>query len=548
MKRLSVAQELIARPQILLLDEPTSGLDSLSCLQTVELLHHLTQVNYPPLAILLTIHQPPAKVFNLFHSVYALSSIGRCIYEGPPGGIIDHLKKFGLDIPPFSNVADYLVETSSGQEGIPIMKEMALEHERTTRELMFTQSLMAHHAPNRSIFASEYDLEDMVLDQKHPLFQHIWLHFKRSILAIMRDPQLGILRILITMFAAICIGLLYSDPNIGSSAGCPPALTEVNEPEKFSNLTAKIEVEKTSILNNLGLWFFTIMFLQFGAMLPTVLSFPLEVNVIAKERTNGWYGALSYYIGKTLADIPFQIICPLIWLAIVFPITNQPMEVARYCFEKVFNYFLIDFFCVFRFIDVSIVCILISVVSQSHGTLVGSIFMSDLQVALFVAPITAIPLVIFSGFLIRVYAIPYYLKVGTYISYVRYGMEAVIIAVYGMDRCGQDSPKRVQIITQRLTLFLKHLIKNGLFDEDAENVVEETERVNNITNSMVTGIVRQFSGRVEKVSGSEVTGVLAEFKLSEGDFIRNIIILFGFYVILRVVTFFVILRKGINNK
>lgn len=259
------------------------------------------------------------------------------------------------------------------------------------------------------------------------------------------------------------------------------------------------------------------------------MTFLDQVNVIAKERTNGWYGALSYYIGKTLADIPFQIICPLIWLAIIFPLTSQPMEFGR-------------------FFDVSVACILISIVSQSHGTLIGSIFMNDLQVALFVAPITAIPLVVFSGFLIRVYAIPSYFTPGTYISYVRYGLESIIIAIYGMDRCGSDSPKRVEIITQRMSLFLKYLIKNGLFDEEADNIAEENQRVNNITDSMVTGIVRQFSGKVENVSGTLVTGVLAEFKLSEVDFIRNIIILTGFYFLLRIITFFVILRKGINNK
>lgn len=145
---------------------------------------------------------------------------------------------------------------------------------------MFTQSLMAHHAPTRSVHANEYDLEDMVLDEKHPLFHHIWIHFKRSMLAVMRDPQLGILRILITTVAAIIIGCLYSDPDTGQSAGCPPSMSEVNAPEKFNNVTTKIEIEKTAILNNLGLWFFTVMFIQFGAMLPTVLAFPLEVRKI----------------------------------------------------------------------------------------------------------------------------------------------------------------------------------------------------------------------------------------------------------------------------
>ena len=50
LKRLSIAQELVFKPQILILDEPTSGLDSSSCYQTVDLLNKLTQQK-PPMAI-----------------------------------------------------------------------------------------------------------------------------------------------------------------------------------------------------------------------------------------------------------------------------------------------------------------------------------------------------------------------------------------------------------------------------------------------------------------------------------------------------------------
>ena len=50
LKRLSIAQELVSKPQILILDEPTSGLDSSSCYQTVDMLNKLTQLK-PPMAI-----------------------------------------------------------------------------------------------------------------------------------------------------------------------------------------------------------------------------------------------------------------------------------------------------------------------------------------------------------------------------------------------------------------------------------------------------------------------------------------------------------------
>lgn len=88
-KRVSIAQELLSNPDILVLDEPTSGLDSLTCYKTISMLRDLVELSasndfMKPMAIIVTIHQPQPKVFNLFHHVYILANGGKVIYEGPP--------------------------------------------------------------------------------------------------------------------------------------------------------------------------------------------------------------------------------------------------------------------------------------------------------------------------------------------------------------------------------------------------------------------------------------------------------------------------------
>lgn len=93
-KRVSIAQELLSNPDILVLDEPTSGLDSLTCYKTISMLRDLVELSannefMKPMAIIVTIHQPQPKVFNLFHHVYIMANGGKVIYEGAPTRAMD---------------------------------------------------------------------------------------------------------------------------------------------------------------------------------------------------------------------------------------------------------------------------------------------------------------------------------------------------------------------------------------------------------------------------------------------------------------------------
>ncbi|KAL8666924.1 MAG: hypothetical protein Q9202_001164 [Teloschistes flavicans] len=82
-KRLTIGVEMAAKPALLLfLDEPTSGLDSQTAWSILQLLRKLANNGQ---AILCTIHQPSAVLFQEFDRLLFLVSGGRTVYFGDIG-------------------------------------------------------------------------------------------------------------------------------------------------------------------------------------------------------------------------------------------------------------------------------------------------------------------------------------------------------------------------------------------------------------------------------------------------------------------------------
>ncbi|ODV97096.1 hypothetical protein PACTADRAFT_48852 [Pachysolen tannophilus NRRL Y-2460] len=112
-KKLSIATELVAKPDLLLfLDEPTSGLDSQSAWAIVQLLRSLANAGQ---AILCTIHQPSATLFEQFDRLLLLRKGGQTVYFGDIGKnsetILSYFERNGArHCEPHENPAEYILE------------------------------------------------------------------------------------------------------------------------------------------------------------------------------------------------------------------------------------------------------------------------------------------------------------------------------------------------------------------------------------------------------------------------------------------------------
>jgi ABC-type multidrug transport system ATPase subunit len=112
-KRLTIAVELASKPELLMfLDEPTSGMDSQAAYNVVRFLRKLSDAGQ---AILCTIHQPSATLFEQFDELLLLKTDGRTVFHGELGHDSRHLIEYfersgGHKCAPEANPAEYMLE------------------------------------------------------------------------------------------------------------------------------------------------------------------------------------------------------------------------------------------------------------------------------------------------------------------------------------------------------------------------------------------------------------------------------------------------------
>lgn len=459
-KRVSIAQELLSQPDILILDEPTSGLDSLTCYRTVSVLRELADMSksglLAPLAIIMTIHQPQIKIFNLFHHVYIMSSLGSCVYEGRPEFLVHTVADCCKLLPPpdDQNPASFIIDLASEVYGAePVAKLIGLQrdnfllaHHRANPELdpfqhhgaggqpakggpilhscrgPARQRPRAQEASGRQLHISEQ------LRKRNSHDRSFWLHtgllVKRLWMSMLRDSLLTTTRVAFHLAIPFVFYFVYSQKS-GMANACPHVERELDIRDMVSESNIqRLTIQHDELIltfENVSLFFLLLYSFSMCVLAVTALSFPLNMQILLKETTNGWYTMPRFVMAKTLADLPIELTMPMVSVSIAYALTGQPSS----------------YFC-WRMLAVTAVMTLCSLISQTQGLLFGAYFMNNVQAAVFVSQASTLPWIMLSGFTTRISQLPRLLQWLSFGSIYRLGIESIVAVRYGFGMCACD--------------------------------------------------------------------------------------------------------------
>ncbi|KAJ1491087.1 P-loop containing nucleoside triphosphate hydrolase protein [Baffinella frigidus] len=218
-KRVNIGMELVMAPSVLYLDEPTTGLDAATSMSVLRLLKRLAEHGR---TIILSIHQPRFKIFELFDSVLIMSQ-GEMLYQGKATGCVKHLASHGYTCDSFNNPADFIMdvvlgnEVRAGEDSAP-SEELDQEVKRallaTQLAAGYQQSAMARKA-----------LETFEHDRAHPkppgdtmhsggTFAASWLTqvsvcSGRALANVVRNPATSVGQVGVNIVVGVLVGAIF---------------------------------------------------------------------------------------------------------------------------------------------------------------------------------------------------------------------------------------------------------------------------------------------------------------------------------------------------
>lgn len=280
-KRVTIGVELAAKPELLLfLDEPTSGLDSQSAFNIVRFLKKLASAGQ---AILCTIHQPNAALFENFDRLLLLQRGGQCVYFGDIGKdavvLLEYFRRHGAHCPPDANPAEWMLDAIGAGQAPRIGNRDWADIFADSPELANIKDRISQFKNTRLAEVGGH-VKTNEREFATPLWHQLKVVQARTNLSFWRSPNYGFTRLFNHVVIAILTGLSY-----------------LNLDDSRSSLQYRVFV------------IFQVTVLPALILAQVEPKYAMSRMIYYREASSKMYGQFAFASSLVVAEMPYSIIC-----------------------------------------------------------------------------------------------------------------------------------------------------------------------------------------------------------------------------------------------
>ncbi|KAG6252080.1 hypothetical protein E4U24_000812 [Claviceps purpurea] len=289
-KRVTIGVELAAKPELLLfLDEPTSGLDSQSAFNIVRFLKKLAAAGQ---AILCTIHQPNAALFENFDRLLLLQRGGRTVYFGDIGEdasiLRAYLKRHGAEAAPTDNVAEFMLEAIGAGSARRLGDNDWADIWEASPELEHVKKTIIDMREERRVVAQSSS-HDSETEYASPAHHQLRVVCQRMFRGFWRSPNYLFTRLFNHFAVAFISGLAY----------------------------LHLDNSRSSLQ-------YTVFVIFQVTVLPALIITQVEVMFHTKralffrEASSKMYSPMTFVTAITAAEMPYSILCAVVFFICIY--------------------------------------------------------------------------------------------------------------------------------------------------------------------------------------------------------------------------------------
>jgi ABC-type multidrug transport system ATPase subunit len=447
-KRTAIGYELMIDPIVLFLDEPTTGLDSTSAFNIIKLITDEAKISNK--IIIFTIHQPNSEIVTLFDKLLLLAE-GKVAYQGDSKLCINYFSELGYKCPNNFNPAEYYIRILSKEAKIVDTLNLSeswqkIKEKKRTGSIKsiskenFDSSLtssdpakerekeLSHSNPNlNELSNNDEKYEKLIETFNNKAKQNIQLTdiynyeinnnkikkeqisvirefgylFQRNFLVMRRDLKTKVFRIMLTVINVVLTLMVYFDIQKGNDS---------------------VQMFK-------GLLFFITAGVAQTNLQSTLVIFTFEKAKFYKDQRNGLYGVITYFLSKTVLEIPITLISAILIFFIEYFFTG----LSRDNFDK-YLIFIITIF-------------LTGYAGTSFAIFISSLI-DTRELIPVIFPFFILTQVMCSGYFVTEDNIPYIFYPFKYISIFRYCYQSLCWNEFE----GKDPVKDYDCIGEKCTL------------------------------------------------------------------------------------------------